>query len=147
MNLKNFSIDEFSEDPIKYADEDLINNLDKLRDFIGKPIYPSPVKGALARFDGSKKSQHYAINRKSTAIDIFVDCSPFEAFIKILQSKLFNRVGIYFDTYYNNKNHVMFHVDLKDQNLIWLRDNYKYSYSYEKNFYKELLEKFNNYTI
>ncbi len=149
--IKNYTLSEFSENPIKYAHSQLILNLDGLRDFIECVIFPSPVPGALARFDSeAKDSQHYAKFRLSTAIDIFIDCDPFRAWNKILYSKLFNRAGIYFDTYYKNKKWVMFHVDLKDQDLLWFRDKNDpelqstegYYYSYKKDFYSKLLKKF-----
>jgi hypothetical protein len=139
--MRNFKGYEFPED-LKFASHQLLKNLDNLRDFVGHPIYPSPVSGALARFDGSKTSRHYAVGRKSDAIDIFIDADPFESYIKILQSRLFNRVGVYFDTHYKNKKWVMFHIDLKKQYLFWYRDNSKYHYSTEKNFYGNLLSKF-----
>lgn len=145
IEINNFSINEFPEDPVKFADPKLIINLDRLREFIGSAISPSPVKGALARFDiNAKNSQHYAVGRKSTAIDIFIDCDPLEAFVKILQSKLFNRVGVYYDTQYRNELHTMFHLDLKDQNLMWYRDDGKYYYSYQNDFYSNLLDKMRN---
>ncbi len=141
--INNFTKDEFSED-IKYAHTDLLQNLDLLRDFVGCAIFPSPVQGALARFDQkSKDSQHYAKNRLSTAIDVFVNTDPFEAYCKILYSKLFRRVGVYFDTKYRNKPWVMFHLDLKDQDLLWYRDEFGYCYSSERDFYSKLLCKFN----
>lgn len=145
VKIKNFSINEFPEDPVKFADPKLIINLDRLREFIGSAINISPVKGALARFDiNAKNSQHYAVGRKSTAIDIFIDCDPFEAFVKILQSKLFNRAGFYPNWKYKDKITGGFHLDLKDQNLMWYRDNGEYYYSYQKNFYSNLLDKMKN---
>ncbi len=140
--IKNFTKPEFPKGELKLAHPQLIITLDLLRDFIGWAIHPSPVKGALARLDGSKTSQHYAVYRLSTGIDVFIDTDPFEALIKILHSKLFNRVGIYFDTRYDSKHHVMFHLDLKDQSLLWYRDEYGYVYSSEKDFYHKLLCKF-----
>lgn len=141
--MKNFSPKEFSEN-IKFARSDLLQNLDLLRDFLGFAVYPSPVQGALARFDiKSKDSQHYAEYKLSTAIDVFINCDPFKAYCKILQSKLFRRIGVYFDTRYKNKPWVMFHIDLKDQELSWYRDKDGYCYSYEKDFYSKLLCKFN----
>jgi len=140
--IRNFKLLEFPEDPRKYAEPQLIYNLDDLRDFLDASIFPSPVSGALARFDlGAKDSQHYAVNRKSTAIDIFCDCDPFEAFTKILFSSYFCRIGIYFDTFYNKRKRVMFHVDLKPQSLLWYRDKDGYYYSTQKDFYNKLFNK------
>jgi len=140
--MKNFKPEEFSED-IKHADPKLLINLDNLRDIIGAEVYPSPAKGALARFDfGSESSQHYAVDRLSTAIDFFCNSDPFEAWVKIIKSNLFTRVGIYFDTYFNNRKWVMFHVDLKDQSLMWTRNDKKYCYSSNNGFYNNLFKLF-----
>lgn len=139
--MKYFKPKEFSED-IKYADSKLLKNLDRLREYLGTPVYPSPVPGALARFDlGAKRSQHYAVKRLSTAIDFFVKGDPFEVYIKILKSGLFPRIGVYFDTFYKNRKHVMFHCDLKDQNLLWLRDKHGYTYSTQSDFYIQLRDR------
>ena len=138
VEINNFTEAEFSEN-IKYASPELIINLDILRDLMGYAINPSPVSGALARMYGSKKSQHYAVNRLSTAIDVFITCDPFEAYSKILSSKLFSRVGIYPFTYFNNKPHMMWHLDLRDNPLMWIREkNGKYIYNVNDIFYKKL---------
>ena len=116
--LRHFTQKEFPE-PLEHADPILIKNLDKLRDKMRSEIYPSPVPGALARFDfGASDSEHYAVNRLSTAIDFFCNADPFEAWVKIIKSKLFTRVGVYFDTFYKNRKWVMFHCDLKKQDLL-----------------------------
>jgi len=126
--MKYFQPQEFPED-LKFADPELLLRMDELRGFIKIPIHPSPVPGALARFDaGASDSEHYAVNRKSRAVDFFCEADPFEAFTKILHSGLFHRVGVYFDTYYKNRKWVMFHVDLKETPLIWFRHDKKYSY-------------------
>ncbi len=134
--VKNFTKDEFSES-IRYALPELIINLDLLRDIIGGAIYPSPVKGALARFDDSKTSQHYAVDRLSTAIDVFIDKPHFECYTKILQSNLFLGVGFYPNWNYKEIRGG-WHLDLRDSSLIWFRDVGEYTYSYQKGFYERL---------
>lgn len=136
--IKNFTKDEFSENPIKYALPKLIINLDKLRDIIGNSIYPSPVTGALARFDGSKTSQHYAKNRLSTAIDVFIEGDLFEIYSKILTSSLFCGIGFYPNTHYGGERFPMWHLDLRKKPLMWFRDAGVYTYNYQKGFYKKL---------
>ena len=131
--LKYFTPNEFPED-IKYADKSLLYSLDDLRGFIGVPIYPSPVPGALARF-GNTTSMHKI---PSKAIDVFIQGDTAETYTKILQSGLFNGVGVYFDTYYRNKSWVMFHLDKRDKKLIWYRDKYVYHYPQEEDFYERL---------
>jgi len=82
--MKYFQPQEFPED-LKFADPELLLRMDELRGFIKIPIHPSPVPGALARFDaGASDSEHYAVNRKSRAVDFFCEADPFEAFTKIL---------------------------------------------------------------
>lgn len=133
--MKYFKPEEFPDD-IALAEPELFDRLDRLREYLNYPIYPSPVSGALARTDlGARSSQHYAVGRKSTAIDFFTDAEPFEAFVKICKSGLFPRVGIYFDTFFRHKKWVMFHVDLKDQNLMWFRNDKQYTYSTANRFY------------
>mgnify|MGYP006442137921 CR=1 FL=1 len=56
---RNFSPGEFSEDPDKYAEPRLIYNLQKTRSLLNRPIFPSPVDGALARTYGSMDYPHY----------------------------------------------------------------------------------------
>jgi len=138
--MKNFTEKEFPED-LKYAHPKLLKNIDSLRDFMQVPIYPSPVPGALARFDiGADTSQHYAVKRLSTALDFFCNADPFEAWTKIIQSGLFPRVGIYFDTFYKNRKWVMFHGDLKNKGLLWFRHKKKYYYSTYPMFYHKLFK-------
>ena len=142
--MKYFKPNEFSED-IKYAAPSLLFSLNFLRGFIQAPIFPSPAPGALARFNGSSKSQHYVGDedhpiRLSTAIDVFIDLPPFEAFVKIIKSKAFNRIGVYTDVSFHGKHHVMFHIDLKPRELMWYRD-IDYVYSTHKDFYPNLYKR------
>jgi hypothetical protein len=149
--IKNFKKSEFPCDPDKYASPTLIYNLQALREHIGLPIYPSPVDGALARIDEeSRTSAHYsnpAEGLLSIAIDIFIQGNPFENFYHIINSCLYHRVGIYFDTYYSNKEWTMFHVDMrveKQVNSVWYRDQGEYFYPIVDGF-KNLIRKFNEY--
>lgn len=121
---------EFSENPDKYADPMLIYNLSDLRRLSNERIYPSPVSGALARFNGSETSQHYVGSkddpvRKSTGIDIFMEGTPFSNYSFILHSRLFTGIGIYLDTTGpDGLNWIMFHLDMRpfksNLPLIWI---------------------------
>ena len=138
------SIDFFPENPDIHADEKLIKNLDKFRSILGRSISPSPVPGALARFDGSSTSRHYAVGRKSDAIDIFCNADASMTFIKAISCGLWGGVGVYLDTQYNGKQHVMFHLDcrpVKDLPLIWFRENGKYTYLADSRKYKIIMGK------
>lgn len=120
-DIYKLSPGEFSEDPDTYAEPELIYSLGKLRELLGSPMYPSPVKGALARQYGSKVSQHYAVNRLSTASDQFITGIPFDIFSKIMYSNLFTGIGIYPDTKGpDGKPWVMFHLDIRKRAYPWI---------------------------
>ncbi len=140
------SSNEFSEDPDKYAEPELIYSLSTLRKLLGVVMLPSPVPGALARDYGSKRSQHYAIDRLSTASDMFIEGSPFEIFSKIIFTKLFTGIGIYLDTNGpDGKPWVMFHLDIRkhDSFFVWIVEKVngvdKYRYPYKNPKYWKLL--------
>lgn len=127
-NSINFVPGEFPEDPRQHAVPALIARLDEWRNTLGVPIHPSPVPGALARFHGSEKSRHYAVGRKSDAVDVFVEGSQAAAWMAALP--LFGGVGFYIDTAYKGKQRPMFHVDLRPEPLYWLRSGgSKYTYA------------------
>ena len=121
-SIYKLSPGEFSEDPNKLAEPALIYSLSKLRKILGSKMYPSPTPGALARSNGSKTSQHYAVDRLSTASDVFIEGAPFEIFSKIMYSKLFTGIGIYRNTKGpDGKPWVMFHLDIRKREFpfIW----------------------------
>lgn len=135
--VNHFTPKEFSEDPDKYANPNLIYTLNDFRKLVGKSAYPSPVSGALARIEtGSKTSQHYVNlkeNKLSNAVDVFFEGNPSYVFFRALYSKLWNGIGLYLDTKYNNEEWPMFHFDLRDFNAkgmvtIWVRKNHEYFY-------------------
>ena len=112
--IRNFKKEEFSEDPDKFADPALIYEVQSIRTEHAKPIYLSPIQGALARFDGSDTSRHFAVNRKSDAIDIFPEGIPFEFYIRLITFQKIGGIGIYIDTTgLDEKPWVMFHIDLR----------------------------------
>lgn len=124
--IKYFKKHHFSEDPDIYAEPQLIMNLDNYRKQLGNRVYPSPVEGALARFeDTAKGSEHYAISRKSTAIDIFPKGSILKAWTVAVASGLWTGIGVYFDTKYRGKPWCMLHLDNREKRLIWYRLNKK----------------------
>ena len=121
-----FAPDEFPENP-KHADPTLIYRLDHTRRYLAKAVYPSPVKGALARFTGSEHSQHYAVDRLSTGIDVFCEGVPIQNYNTILGLRYFNGIGIYLDTNgVDSQPWIMFHLDIRkvgfmiDVPLIWI---------------------------
>lgn len=132
-----FHHDEFSEDPDLYADPSLIYMLDDFRTLLNSAIYPSPAKGALARFDGNPDSRHYAVDRKSDAVDIFVDSDIRHAWLLSMTSGQWGGVGVYFDTYYRDRKWPMLHLDLRPLTSLsgityWFRDGQYYSPSWKE---------------
>lgn len=130
-DIRNFSPNEFPENPELYAEPELIYTLQDLRDLYSKRIYPSPAPGALARFDGSEESQHFVGPdgklRKSTGVDVFVEGCPFEFYSSILKIQNIKGIGIYLDTKWIDGNpRVMFHIDIRRKGynnampLIWI---------------------------
>jgi hypothetical protein len=88
--VPNFRRSEFREDPNHYAQSKLIYRLQDYRTYSNRRIYISPVEGALARFSGDEDSRHYAVGRKSDAVDIFVDGYPLYNWIMLLESQYFS---------------------------------------------------------
>ena len=152
INMPNFINSEFSENPHRLANKQLLINLQKYRDYIDMPFVPSPVSGALARsaLPGNNDfSLHVVFSdssgniiRKSKAIDGFPVGDIFKAWIIAQQSGLWGGMGIYFDTKLKNNQLPMLHLDLRKNPLIWFRNDHNYCYPDSKDFYKELLNLF-----
>jgi len=133
-NIHHFVPSEFPQDP-ELAEPRLIYTLDKLRESYGAPIYPSPVKGALARFGGSQTSQHYVgedenhIVRNSSGIDIFIEGVPIHFFTCCIRHMCIKGIGVYLDTNgADGKPWVMFHIDVRELGykinvpLLWIAE-------------------------
>jgi len=131
MDLRYFSPSEFSED-ISHASPALLESLDELRGLYGDKIYPSPVPGALARFEvADQDSQHYAgEGHKSKAVDWFPGGSVQKAWLMAVSCGKFGGIGVYFDTHYEGRKWPMLHTDLRDRTpaLLWYRMNGRYYY-------------------
>jgi uncharacterized protein YcbK (DUF882 family) len=97
-NVAHFSKSEFHGES-EFVDSRVIYALDELRKQLGKPIIISPVKGSVARFDdGSKTSQHYAVGRKSTAVDVlFPESSLHDVFVTASTITVIGGIGLYPD--------------------------------------------------
>lgn len=141
--IKYFKPREFSVNPDKYAHPQLIHTLDRFRLILKERIFPSPVTGAFARFDGSKNSQHYVGSkenpiRKTTAIDIFPEGIPIHIYTCLLNQFFVKGIGIYLDTNgIDGLPWVMFHMDIRKKGfnsfpLIWfcLKERGKNKYYY-----------------
>jgi len=146
VQMPNFSKDEFSEDPDLYAHPEMLFNLQVQRTKWGHPFVLSKAQGALARFDDKAVgSQHYAMNRYSTAIDGFPQMNIFKAWSMALNSGLWGGIGVYFDTK-NNRGveQPMLHLDTRErfEPTLWYRDKGKYVYRSDKSFYTKLIKIF-----
>lgn len=141
--IDHFIPSEFDPNEVQYISHDLIARLDVLRGQVGG-IHPSRAKGAWARFDGSKTSGHYAVDRLSTAGDIFTQASARVAVFKAIECG-FGGIGIYEGTRNNRgEPQTMLHVDLRDNLTLWARDaNGEYWYpqrggDHERKFFEVL---------
>lgn len=124
----SFSAAEFPEPPDEHAQPALIYRLQTLRDQLGAPLYPSPARGALARFDGPTTSRHYAVGRRCDAVDVF-PATGFLARAWLHAVALFGGVGLYVDTQFRGQPWPMLHVDLRPAPTWWLRDAGVYHYA------------------
>jgi len=105
----NFWLSEFACDDQVDIDMRLVRELQKLRDFIGKPInitsgYRTPERNK--RIGGSSKSKHM----EGIAADIYVDGMSVEELYYIVKHFQFNGIGIY-------NYHV--HVDVRPVMAFW----------------------------
>lgn len=122
--IKHFKASEFPEAPDQHADPRLIQELDAFREAFGGGVTPSPAKGALARFDGSATSRHYAVGRQSDAVDIFPKGEVRRAYdILAADGAPWGGIGIYPFTHPSP----MLHIDLRPlkssgAKTIWARD-------------------------
>jgi len=124
--IEYFDSGEFPESPDIYAEPRLILNLNEYRKILKSRVHPSPVSGALARFDDkAEDSEHYAVDRKSKAVDVFPEGSILRAWTVAVTSGLWTGVGVYFDTEFRYKKWCMLHLDNRKESLIWYRLNKK----------------------
>lgn len=152
-NIEYFAPYEFV-DNLNHVEPQVIYNLDKWRDMSDDYYYPSPVFGSMVRYN-DKSSMHYS-NKKdilSKAIDGFSEGDLVNKFFLAMTSKLWNGIGVYLDTEYDNKFWPMFHFDIrelgygfnKETILIWIRKKGKYYYPQAMNngrkFLMDTLEK------
>ena len=138
--IPNFSPEEFTENPNKYAEPDLIYNIQKTRSLFNKPIFPSPVDGALARTYGSQDSQHYIGSfikpeRLSTALDWFCpSISGHKVFWILYGSCLWTGIGVYFNGRWGGSPCLRYHTDIRPEQfqdrlpLIWYKYRNKTKY-------------------
>jgi len=138
QNITRFKASEFPEDPERFADIFFLRELNAFAVDLGSRVFPSPVPGAFARFDGSVTSRHYAVGRKTDACDVFCNCSISKAWTMAV--KHFPGVGVYFDTHYRGGPWPMLHVDTRPEALLWYREDGTYHYQGEPGFYDHLFE-------
>ena len=122
-DIENFSASEFSHVDLNHLSCEVIYELQYFRDVLGHKVFPSPVPKAWCRYDGSKTSQHYAVDRLGTAGGVFPDCYIGEALLAALRTN-FGGIGIYLDTFYNGEPKPLIHLDLRpiSQQAIWFAE-------------------------
>ena len=150
QQFPNFSREEFSEDPVKYASAELLRTLQEFRNFIDVPIHPSPAEGALARDYLPSSSLHYITeNALSRAVDVFIDAPACFVFTKLLQFGKFTGIGIYFDRVYVCFPRVLYHLDIRNINgnhdkVLWYQKDRlsRYVYLLKESYreYEELIQ-------
>ena len=105
----NFWLSEFACDDQVDIDIKLVKELQKLRDFIGKPIkvtsgYRTPERNK--RIGGSSKSKHM----EGIAADICVEGMSIEELYYIANHFAFNGIGVY---------NYHLHVDVREKKAFW----------------------------
>ena len=115
---KNFYMSEFSCDDQVMLDMSLVIELQRLRDFIGKPItissgYRTPERNKSLK-NSSSKSKHM----EGIAADIYVEGMSVEELYYIVKHFNFNGIGIY-------NYHV--HVDVRGVMAFWDKRSVKKS--------------------
>lgn len=116
--------------PLELIDSRVITTLQAMRLALGQAIYPSPLKDAWARLDGSTTSQHYAVGRLSKAGDIF----PERGYLMVCwliaqQQRDVKGLGLYTDTNgLDGGPWPMLHFDLRNsgKRVFWVRESGTY---------------------
>ena len=138
--ITHFKPSEFpSQEEIDLTDPRLFKTLNKFRTDLNYPVYPSSDKGALARKYGKATSKHYAIGKLSTAVDFFPDCDIKRALFVTVH--YFGGVGLYFDTHFKHRKWVMLHGDLRQNQVIWWREDGIYHTLNTNDDYNQLISK------
>jgi len=140
--VNHFSLtgDRWPEDPDKYLSPAALGAIDRYRNVLGVSVSPSPVTGALARFNGSETSRHFVGDaedpiRFSDALDLFVETDIRTAFLTAMTVREFGGIGVYFDTVFRGQSHCLMHLDIRhitdrtdSPTIIWYRENHEYYY-------------------
>jgi len=126
----HFSPSEFPEGALDHMWPGFVERLVFFREELGRLqpgayIIPSPLPAAWFRMDGSERSRHYAVGRKSDAGDFFPHgCNIRLAYM--LAVSMFGGVGFYLDT----NQGIMFHCDLRPEQVLWCRHRGRYIYAH-----------------
>lgn len=158
--VRHFIPSEFPVDP-KYAEPQLIYNLDTFRRLVSQRTYPSPIERAFVRFrETDSNNYHYCapdLSIRSRAVDVFVEGVPFKNWINAISCGLWGGVGVYFGTFYGHRSYYwpMLHLDIRPRKeneppFMWYRDpdgNYVYFMFRESSIMERLSSLFNAYGI
>ena len=123
---KEFSPMEWPGNVLSHMDSKVLTDvLFPLRQRTGIPMSPSQLPAAHVRTDGSKRSQHYAVGRNSTATDM--TCGTIDEMIDLMHHaeviESCGGVGVYFDTY-----NPLIHLDTRSTKFTWLVRTNKQGY-------------------
>lgn len=135
VRLYHFDKKEFR-DHWDLMDRRLLVSLDLLRRDWDAPVYISPDPDSLGRTEGGTRHD-YKKHGKIYAADVFPECDdsrPARAdahSFYCLASQYFTGIGVYADTKFRGKRHVMFHLDTRTDRYIsdpaeWGRVDYEY---------------------
>lgn len=142
---RNFRLDEW-DDPVALTmlDARVLEGADALRDRVGRPLHPSRHPEGFVRTAGSKTSQHYAVNRLSTAGDFFPTGDILKWWLAAVEDRRWGGIGVYLDTEIKvnpPQPTSMLHLDLRPgPRVLWVRNEVgDYIYHTEKRFWKALI--------
>ena len=128
QNIEHFGPHEWPAGALAHMDPRVIIQLDAFRDAYGATVAPSKLLAGHVRFEGSKTSRHYAVDRMADATDVHLDDLR-KGFFTALHQGVWGGIGIYLDT-----NEPMMHLDLRPYSglpLVWVRDGGEYKYGYK----------------
>ena len=134
--LEYLTLDEWAHpDELKLTSSEVVTGIDELRRRHGAPIYPSRAEGGWARTTGSTGSQHYAVDRLSTAGDFFPGGDVLNCWLHAVAMPQWGGFGLYLDTQLSTMQPgAMMHLDLRPgSRLFWIRNEVgEYVYKHEE---------------
>ncbi len=115
---------ELSAIDLSLTDARTILTLQAIRTQGGFPIFPGLQQSNWGRTWGSEKSEHFGVDRLSTAGDVFPARGHVMRFWTLCQEQAaVGGIGLYLDTRRNGRPWLMVHLDLRPRpRMMWVRD-------------------------